>query len=274
VFCTLRFESFDELCPITTYVLSFRKTKLSCFSILVYFRKMSVCSIIACWLVTVIVAFQGQHGEWKPIQLLHVTHAFAPSVTVRLRCKVNNHPSSIALHGKGDEHTESFNNEKPPLPALGASRCFSSPVQAPTDTEPLASSSTTNTSSAFSGRTNSTYPTAFVSPKFELQYTCNVCDTRNRVIINRMAYREGMVIAICKGCDSKHWIADNLDPTLTFNNIEELFACRSEGEQQQQQGQQQQQQVSRVTKEVYDIERVWGYKPGEMTDSQGNPVLE
>jgi hypothetical protein len=48
-----------------------------------------------------------------------------------------------------------------------------------------------------------------LSSKFQLQYTCKVCDTRNSISISRMAYRNGVVIAICRGCDSKHLIADN-----------------------------------------------------------------
>ena len=52
--------------------------------------------------------------------------------------------------------------------------------------------------------------TNLVSPKFQLQYTCKVCDTRNSHSVTRMAYRKGVVIAMCKGCHSKHLIADNL----------------------------------------------------------------
>ena len=46
--------------------------------------------------------------------------------------------------------------------------------------------------------------------KFELQYTCKVCETRNSHRVSRMAYRNGIVITVCKGCMSKHLIADNL----------------------------------------------------------------
>jgi DNL zinc finger len=81
-----------------------------------------------------------------------------------------------------------------------------------------------------------------------------------------MAYQKGMVVAICKGCDAKHWIADNLDPTLASNNIEELFAAGGDGDDNQ--------RVNRVTREVYDIERVWEFNAGEITDNEGNPVLE
>jgi len=81
------------------------------------------------------------------------------------------------------------------------------------------------------------------SEEFELQYTCKVCETRNIYKISRMgeyriiqhdtlqliffdlvplftflaifftivpAYRNGVVITDCKGCESKHMIADNL----------------------------------------------------------------
>lgn len=103
----------------------------------------------------------------------------------------------------------------------------------------------------------------FVNPKFALQYTCNVCETKNRVIISRQAYREGLVIATCKGCQNKHWIADNLDPTLSDSNIEEYFENRGLRD-----------TVKRVNKEVYEIERVWGLKEGEITDEAGDTVLE
>lgn len=36
------------------------------------------------------------------------------------------------------------------------------------------------------------------SEKFELQYTCNVCETRNFHKVSRMAYRNGIVITVCK----------------------------------------------------------------------------
>ena len=50
----------------------------------------------------------------------------------------------------------------------------------------------------------------FVSDKFELQYTCKRCDTRNNNKVSRIAYRNGVVIVVCKGCMAKHLIADNL----------------------------------------------------------------
>ena len=74
-----------------------------------------------------------------------------------------------------------------------------------------------------------------------------------------------MVIAICKGCTAKHWIADNLDPTLSDTNIEEYFVSQGKEEE----------QVTRVNGDVYEIERVWGFTtPGEITDDSGETVLE
>lgn len=72
-----------------------------------------------------------------------------------------------------------------------------------------------------------------------------------------------MVIAVCKGCKSKHWIADNLDPTLSDNNIEEYFESQGKKE-----------EVTRVNEDVYEIERVWGFTPGEIRNESGDTVLE
>ena len=104
----------------------------------------------------------------------------------------------------------------------------------------------------------------FVNPKFSLQYTCNICETKNRVLVSRQAYREGMVVAVCKGCNNKHWIADNLDPTLKETpNIEDYLESKGMGN-----------TIHRVSKEIYEIERVWGLKEGVLTDDEGNPMLE
>ena len=74
-----------------------------------------------------------------------------------------------------------------------------------------------------------------------------------------------VVIAICKGCTAKHWIADNLDPTLSDTNIEEYFVSQGKKEE----------QVTRVNGDVYEIERIWGFTtPGEITDDSGETVLE
>lgn len=108
---------------------------------------------------------------------------------------------------------------------------------------------------------------AFVSNKFRLQYTCNVCDTRNSHLVSRLAYREGLVVAICKGCNSKHLIADNLDGNAGFGgtrNIEEYFSELGND------------LVTRVTPEVFDLEEILFFDSasGALAGEGGDPVLE
>jgi hypothetical protein len=69
-----------------------------------------------------------------------------------------------------------------------------------------------------------------------------------------LAYNNGVVISICKGCESKHWIADNLgwsDHKGGFegdvNNIEDYFAESGEEDD----------VVNRVTEEVFELEQFW-----------------
>ena len=151
----------------------------------------------------------------------------------------------------------------PALPALGpAGSCSNSNSGDMASVEGLTDAPVATTATVENETPTNTVQT-FVNPKFALQYTCNVCETKNRVIVSRQAYREGMVIAVCKGCNNKHWIADNLDPTLSHSNIEEYFQFKGQGD-----------AVNRVTEEVYEIERVWGLKEGELTDESGDAVLE
>jgi len=90
-------------------------------------------------------------------------------------------------------------------------------------------------------------PVAFVgSQKFELQYTCNICETRNSIKVSRLAYRKGLVIARCKECDSKHLIADNIGWIGGFNgdtSIEEYYETVGRGD-----------EVNRVSKDVFKLE--------------------
>lgn len=107
--------------------------------------------------------------------------------------------------------------------------------------------------------------------KFELQYTCNVCDTRNCHKVSRIAYRKGVVIATCKGCGSRHLIADNLGYTKLWDseeeggNIEEYFANKGMED-----------NVNRVSKDVFDLERVLGYDSdsGSIVGEDGKPAME
>ena len=47
--------------------------------------------------------------------------------------------------------------------------------------------------------------------RFELQFTCNVCDGPNSHSISWHAYNKGTVLVTCPGCQSSHLIADNLN---------------------------------------------------------------
>ena len=81
------------------------------------------------------------------------------------------------------------------------------------------------------------------------------------------AYTEGVVVATCKGCNSKHLIADNLgsagldgDP-----NIEEYFKTRGMED-----------SINRVNREVFDLEKVLSFntKGGSLMGDAGESVLE
>jgi len=89
------------------------------------------------------------------------------------------------------------------------------------------------------------------SERFEIQYTCKVCETRNSHRISRMAYRNGIVITVCSGCLSKHLIADNLGWTKYVGgfdgdtNIEEFMKSMGRED-----------EVARVSQDVFDLESI------------------
>jgi len=89
------------------------------------------------------------------------------------------------------------------------------------------------------------------SERFEIQYTCKVCETRNSHRISRMAYRNGIVITVCSGCLSKHLIADNLGWTKYVGgfdgdtNIEEFMKTMGRED-----------EVERVSQDVFHLENI------------------
>lgn len=114
--------------------------------------------------------------------------------------------------------------------------------------------------------------TALVGTKFELQYTCNVCETRNFHRVSRLAYRQGVVIARCKGCGSRHLIADNLGWTDykggfegDVNDIEQFFASQGKDD-----------VVNRVSQEVFELEKVLSHdtKSGSIVGENGQLHME
>lgn len=99
--------------------------------------------------------------------------------------------SLLSLYGKGDNnkiddgnnHDDNddddgmISSKSNRLPALG----------------PVGTSSHTTMTTSLDDYSGSNKTASFVASKFCLQYTCNVCEHRNRLIVSRLAYREGYV---------------------------------------------------------------------------------
>jgi len=126
-----------------------------------------------------------------------------------------------------------------------------------TNEEGGTSAQSSSSSSVAASSSSTASGPAFVSPKFELQYTCNKCETRNRVLVSRQAYREGMVIAICNGCKAKHMIADNLHKSTGYHIEDDDHL-----------------DLLRVSTDVFDLEKVLDLPTGRIRDENGNTVLE
>ena len=63
--------------------------------------------------------------------------------------------------------------------------------------------------------------------RFDIQFTCNVCESANAHSISRHAYTKGTVIVTCPSCKAAHLIADNLNWIEDdFRNLEEYMEKR------------------------------------------------
>lgn len=94
------------------------------------------------------------------------------------------------------------------LPAIGASSFWDRPHSRGENNDATADKSSDRTDDKQSITIGE--HTNLVSSKFQIQYTCKVCSTRNSHSVTRLAYRKGVVIAMCKGCLCRHLLADNL----------------------------------------------------------------
>lgn len=137
---------------------------------------------------------------------------------------------------------------------------------------PAIGSTSRSTDGYSSSPTNDTASGTFVgTKKFQLQYTCKVCETRNCHMVSRLAYRQGVVICTCRGCQSQHLIADHLGWTDyeggfqgDTNTIEDWFANSNT------------EVVHRVSQDVFDLEKVLAHdtKSGSIVGEDGKLVLE
>jgi hypothetical protein len=92
----------------------------------------------------------------------------------------------------------------------------------------------------------------------------------NCIGIDIAAYRNGVVITVCKGCDSQHLIADNLGWTDydggfegDTNTIEDYFVNKG-----------QEDSVSRVSEDVFQLEKLLDMPSGSIIGEDGNAAME
>jgi hypothetical protein len=86
------------------------------------------------------------------------------------------------------------------------------------------------------------------------------------------AYRNGVVITVCKGCESKHLIADNLGWTDydggfegDTNTIEDYFVAKGQKD-----------SVNRVSQDVFQLEKLLDIQTdsGSIIGEDGKPAME
>lgn len=66
------------------------------------------------------------------------------------------------------------------------------------------------------------------SARLHMVFTCAKCETRAVKSFTKNAYRHGVVIVTCPGCDARHLIADNLGWFGDERNIEEVLATKGQ----------------------------------------------
>lgn len=155
------------------------------------------------------------------------------------------------------------------LPPIGASSFWDRPQDENAYANAYENSDLARSNRSKNSKTNGIIisdQTNLVSPKFQLQYTCKVCSTRNSHSVTRMAYRKGVVIAMCKGCMSKHLIADNLGWSnyiggFDFDNGERDIEMFMENRDQDARengmdGEKVNDLVIRVNQDVFDLENI------------------
>lgn len=216
------------------------------------------------------------------LSFLHYCRAFtlAPSTKRRVFW-------TLRASRNDDEQASEEESGIPQLPAIGGSSFGSRKTEASTQ-QPLVD--------------GEKKAVAFVSDKFELQYTCKICDTRNNHRVSRLgvyimfrfwlaerphlmnvtthshdrraflAYRNGVVITVCKGCDSQHLIADNLGWTDydggfegDTNTIEDYFVAKGQND-----------AVNRVSEDVFELEKLLDIQTdsGSIVGEDGNLAME
>jgi mitochondrial protein import protein ZIM17 len=69
-----------------------------------------------------------------------------------------------------------------------------------------------------------------VSGKMMMLFTCKICSTRVGKTFSKLAYKKGIVIIQCPGCQKRHLVADNLGWFRHFQgrNVEDYLRLKNE----------------------------------------------